>query len=185
MAGRNRQNIRDRKVSPDAKRVRLRGEKGSDQNTLRNTLYAYLKQRLADANEQAMYFEILAICDQLITDRIEAYTQYLLFNDESEFPTESIGTALQFLGTAVKDKAPEVRRNEEYKTLFKRLEEFSEMRNEVLHGFILIKNVATDISLAERIEWAEHACEVGNKLVSDWSSWVRKQIDQKKLENVL
>jgi len=181
----NKPDLRDRKVSPDAKRVRLRGEKGSDQNTLRNTLYAYLKQRLTDANEQAMYFEIIAICDQLITDRIEAYTQYLLFDDDSEFPTESIGTALQFMGTAVKDKAPEVRRNDEYKMLFKRLEGFSAMRNEVLHGFILVKNVATDISLAERIEWAEHSCEVGNKLVSDWSFWVRKQIDQKKLENVL
>ena len=132
-----------------------------------------------------MYFEIIAICDQLITDRIEAYTQYLLFDDDSEFPTASIGDAVRYLGTAVKDKAPQIANSDEYKKLYQQLEQFAAMRNEVLHGFILVKNAVEDVSLQERIHWAEHTCEAGNKLVSDWSSWVRQQIDQKKLKKVL
>ena len=50
------------------------------------------------------------------------------------------------------------------------------MRNEVLHGFILVKNVANDVSLQERLDWAEHSAEFGNKLVRVWASWVDKQI---------
>jgi hypothetical protein len=80
------------------------------------------------------------------------------------------------MGTAVKDKAPTVYGSDEYKALYQQLLEFAKMRNEVLHGFILVKNVANDVSLQERLDWAEHSAEFGNKLVRVWASWVDKQI---------
>jgi len=168
--------IRIRKVDKTHKKVRVSGEKGSAHNKLRYELYTHAYNRLAEANEQAMYFEIIALCDMLITDRCEAYTQYLLHNDEVEYPTESIGLSVAFMGTAVKDKAPNVYESDEYKALYQQLLEFAKMRNEVLHGFILVKNVANDVSLQERLDWAEHSAEFGNKLVRVWASWVDKQI---------
>lgn len=168
--------LRKRKVDSAHGKVRVAGKKGSEQNALRQQLYHHLHQRLIEANEQAMYFEIIAICDMLITDRIEAFTQYLLFDDEQQFPTASIGEAVRYLGTAVKDKAPQVAKSDEYKELFQQLLQFAAMRNEVLHGFVLVKKAVEDVSLQERIDWAEHSAEVGNKLVRTWTAWVDKQI---------
>ena len=176
MSKKSNNDLRLRKVDSTQQRVRMVGEAGSQQNALRGELYNYLHVRLSEANEQAMYFEIIALCDMLITDRCEAYTQYLLHNDEVEYPTESIGLSVAFMGTAVKDKAPTVYESDEYKALYQQLLEFAKMRNEVLHGFILVKNVANDVSLQERLDWAEHSAEFGNKLVRVWASWVDKQI---------
>lgn len=66
-----KQDYRSRKVERTHGRVRVEGKKGSKQGKLRHDLYKCLHDRLAEANEQAMYFEIIAICDMLITDRLE------------------------------------------------------------------------------------------------------------------
>jgi len=171
-----KQDYRSRKVERTHGRVRVEGKKGSKQGKLRHDLYKCLHDRLAEANEQAMYFEIIAICDMLITDRLEAYTQYLLFDDDFHFPTQSIGGAIGFLGTAVADKAPEVAKSASYIKMRDEVEEFVKMRNEVLHAFIIVKNVASDVSLKERLVFAEHTAEVGNKLVRDVSEFVSKHI---------
>ncbi len=63
---------RDRKVHKDEPKVRLAGEKGSEQNKLRAELYRFTYERLEDASEQGMLFEVIVLCDMLITDRIEA-----------------------------------------------------------------------------------------------------------------
>ena len=80
---------RDRKIPKDEPKVRLAGEKGSEQNKLRAELYRYAHERLEEASEQGMLFEVIALCDMLITDRIEAYCQYLLHDEDMQFPTES------------------------------------------------------------------------------------------------
>ena len=170
-----KQDYRSRKVEKTHGRVRVEGKKGSKQGRLRHDLYICLHDRLAEANEQAMYFEIIALCDMLITDRLEAFTQYLLHYEDKEYKTDSIGLALQYLGTAINDKKPALKNDADYKQIYKRIDEFAKMRNEVMHGFILVKNVASDISLNERLEFAEHTAEVGNKLIRDVSEFVSKQ----------
>ena len=155
------------------------GEAGSQQNALRGELYNYLHVRLSEANEQAMYFEIIAICDMLITDRLEAFTQYLLHYEDEQYQVDSIGLALQYLGTAVKDNQPALANDDDYKGIYKRVEDFAKMRNEVMHGFVLVKNVASDVSLKERLEFAEYTAEMGNTLVRDVSAWVSKNTKNK------
>ena len=174
MAKKQKEDLRERKVDKAHFKVRVAGEAGSEQNALRHELYTHIYNRLEEANEQAMYFEIIALCDMLITDRIEAFTQYLLHYDDEIYHTESIAIALGYLGTAVKDKKPALKKDAEYKQIYTRVEEFAKMRNEVMHGFILVKNVASDVSLQERLEFAEHTAEVGNKLVRDVSDFVSK-----------
>ena len=175
MAKGQKTDLRERKVAKTHFKVRVAGETSSQQNALRHELYTHIYERLEEANEQAMYFEIIALCDMLITDRLEALTQYLLHYEDKEYKTDSIGLALQYLGTAINDKKPALKNDDDYKQIYKRVDEFAKMRNEVMHGFILVKNVASDISLNERLEFAEHTAEVGNKLIRDVSEFVSKQ----------
>ena len=167
---------RDRKVLKDEPKVRLAGEKGSEHNKLRSELYRFAHERLEEASEQGMLFEVIALCDMLITDRIEAYCQYLLHNEDMQFPTESGHTAINFLGVALKDNAPEVRSSVEWRELEKRLRSFFDGRNYALHSFVLIKNAVKDSSLAERVEFVEAIAEEGVKLVRETDAFVRKEI---------
>jgi len=167
---------RDRKVNKVEPKIRLAGEKGSEQNKLRAELYRFAHERLAEASEQGMLFEVIALCDMLITDRIEAYCQYLLHNEDMQFPTESGHTAINFLGVALKDNAPEVRSSVEWKELEKRLRSFFDGRNFALHSFVLIKNAVKDSSLAERVEFVEAIAEEGVKLVRRTDAFVKRHI---------
>jgi len=167
---------RDRKVLKDEPKVRSAGEKGSEQNKLRAELYRYAHERLADASEQGMLFEVIALCDMLITDRIEAYCQYLLHNEDMQFPAESGHTAINFLGVALKDNAPEVRSSSEWTALQKRLRSFFDGRNFALHSFVLIKNAVKDASLEERLQFVQAIAEEGVKLVRETDAFVRKEI---------
>jgi len=86
---------RDFKVPKDKPKVRYAGQKGSPQNALRYELYRYAHERLEEACEQGMLFEVIAICDMLITDRMEAYCQYLLHDDDLQFESNRpVGTAV-------------------------------------------------------------------------------------------
>lgn len=168
--------IRERKVLKDHELVRFAGEKGSPQNTLRQELYTYAFQRLEEANEQAMYFEIISICDMLITDRIEAFTQYLLHDEDHQFTTMSSGNAAAAFGSAVKDNAPELYASKEYKDLLAQIEQFTKDRNTSLHSFFLIKNAAPNVSLDERVAYIEEFAEEANNLVRKVSNWVNKNM---------
>lgn len=170
------QKPRDRKVPKNEPKVRYAGEKGSSQNQLRYELYRYAHERLEEASEQGMMLEVIALCDMLITDRLEAYCQFILHNQEYQFPTESSNLARSFLEVAIKDHAPDVKSSPEWKSLAGRLKQFSDDRNYALHSFILIKNVATDIGLEERIHYVENVAEDGMRLVRDVDAFVKSKI---------
>ena len=168
--------IRDFKVSKDAPKVRYAGQKGSAQNALRGELYRYAHERLEEACEQGMLFEVIAICDMLITDRMEAFCQYLLHDDDMQFETMSIAQALAALGSAIADKMPSAKKSPEWKSLQQRLQRFSEARNFALHSFVLVKNSAKTSSLEERINFIEDAAEDGIKLVREISAFTNKHM---------
>jgi hypothetical protein len=168
--------IRDRKVSKSHPKVRLSGEKNSKQNILRYELYRYAFQRLDEASENGMILEVIALCDMLITDRIEAYCQYLLHDDELQFETMSSNQALSALGVALKDCAPEIQKSPEWRNLRDRIKQFADARNYALHSFVLIKNAAPDTSLEERINFVEDAAEDGIILVREVMAFVNKNI---------
>ena len=167
---------RDFKVPKDKPKVRYAGQKGSAQNALRYELYRYAHERLEEACEQGMLFEVIAICDMLITDRMEAYCQYLLHDDDLQFETMSIAQSLAALGTAISDKIPPEKKPPEWKPLQQRLERFAEARNFALHSFVLVKNSAPTSSLEERINFVEDAAEDGLILVREVSAFVSKHM---------
>ncbi len=153
------------------------GKKGSEQNNLRADLYRYAHERLAEASEQGMLFEVFALCDMLITDRIEAYCQYLLHDEDMQFPTESGHQAINFLGVALKDNASDVASSVEWKGLEKRLRVFFDARNFALHSFVLIKNSVKDSGLDERILFIEEMAEDGYKLVREVDLFVKRKVN--------
>ncbi|NRQ25858.1 hypothetical protein [Aliiroseovarius sp. xm-g-7] len=170
---------RDWKVSKYRPKVRLSGDKGSAQSQLRNELYRFAYERLDEASEQGMHFEVIALCDMLITDRVEAYCQYLLHNEDMQFETMSANLAIEALEVALKDNAPDVKKSLEWQAMSKRLRDFANARNTCLHSFILIKNAAKDATLAERIEFLEDTAEDGYRLVREIDTFTRERIKAK------
>lgn len=168
--------FRDLKKPKDSPKVRLSGEKGSAQSQLRHELYRFAHERLDEASEQGMHFEVIALCDMLITDRVEAYSQYLLHNEDMQFETMSANLAIEALEVALKDNAPDVKQSDEWKAMSKRLRDYANARNTCLHSFILIKNALKDATLAERIEFLEDTAEDGYRLVRDIDSFTQKRM---------
>lgn len=72
-----------------------------------------------------MHFECIAFCDMLITDRVEAYCQYLLHNEDMQFETMSANLAIEALEVALKDNAPDVKKSDEWKAMCKLFKEFA------------------------------------------------------------
>jgi hypothetical protein len=70
----------------------------------------------------------------MITDRIEAYTQYLLHDDENHQKTGSIGLSVAAMGAARGDK--DISIDAKYQALYTRIEQFIGARNEIIHGFV-------------------------------------------------
>ena len=123
-----------------------------------------------------MLFKVIALCNLRITDRIEAYCEYLLHDENMKFPKESRHTAINFLGVVLKDKAPDERSLSEWKALEKCLRSFFDGRNFEVHSFVLIKNTLKDYSLEERVRLVELIAEDGLKLVREVGAFVRKAI---------
>ena len=141
---------RDWKVDKDSPKVRFEGEHGSAQNKLRGEVYRYAHSRLMEACDLGMHFEVIALCDMMITDRLEALCQYLLKDEELQFETMSSNQALSALEVAIKDN-PDLKASKEWKKLQKSLRVFD--GETCLHSFILIKNAASDVSLKERVDF--------------------------------
>jgi hypothetical protein len=157
---------RDWKVDKNAPKVRLEGEFGSEQNKLRGDVYRYAHARLAEASELGMHFEVIALCDMMITDRLEALCQHLLKEEDLQFETMSSNQALSALEVAIKDNRRELNSSVEWKDLRKSLREFFNGRNACLHSFVLIKNAASDVTLKQRVEFLEATSEDGIKLLN-------------------
>jgi len=65
-------------VDLDHPKVRVSGEAGSPQNTLRGSLYTEALSRIKSGLKDNRYFEVVSLCDTIITDRFEALSQTLI-----------------------------------------------------------------------------------------------------------
>ena len=166
---------RDWKVDKDSPKVRFEGEHGSAQNKLRGEVYRYTHSRLMEACDLGMHFEVIALCDMMITDRLEALCQYLLKDEELQFETMSSNQALSALEVAIKDNRPDLKASKEWKKLQKSLRGFFDGRNACLHSFILIKNAASDITLKERVDFLESVSEEGMKLLNEVAGFAARE----------
>ena len=170
----NKSDPRLKRVTKEHDKMRVEGKKGSKQNELRGKLYTYMIDRLAGATASASFFEVIVICDQLITDRLEAFTQYLLFTNDLQHHTDSVGNSLEAFYAAMKDA--KIKKDKEVKDILKGIEKFREDRNEVVHNFIIVKNKNRNEELDGRIARAQRVAEYAPDLWRKFDNWTKKNI---------
>ena len=148
--------IENQMISPfqDIKftKVRIKGEQGSDVNKLRGELYANAINRIKTAIKYGYYFECIALCDTIIVDRLDAWTQAILHTSERQFPASTVGSAAVYLGKTM--ERLDIKKSAETKELLKRVSDWAEKRNEVLHNFVIVtkKNARGENPLEYHIE---------------------------------
>jgi len=158
----------------NAPNARVKGQRGSVQNKLRYELYRNAIVRANTAYNNGYYFETISLCDSLITDRLEAYTQHLMHFDEETQPTATLQQSLSALGAAQKDKG--IKADAELKSLRKRLIEFSEKRNEAIHNFVVVKNENANKTADDRLNEAQEYAKKGLDLFIEVKKWTDKNI---------
>jgi hypothetical protein len=163
-----------KRVTKNHDKMRVEGKKGSKQNELRGKLYTYMINRLGTAVENSSFFEVIVICDQLITDRIEAYTQHVLFTHELQHHTDSVGNSLEAMSAAMIDA--KIRKDKDFKELFKQLTQFVDDRNELLHNFVIVKNKNRNDDLDKRIAHAQRVAAYAPDLWRRFDNWTKKNI---------
>ena len=166
--------ITEKRSDASSSTVRVKGKSGSEQNTLRGELYRHAIGRLNAAIENDNVFEAVALCDTLITDRLEAYTQSLLHFDELQQEVASSGWALRAVGKARKEKG--IAKDAEYKQLYAEVSDFSARRNEVAHNFVIVKNANAHMSLEDRLQCARETAVLGKVVFNKLKAWTVKNI---------
>ena len=161
--------IENRMVTPadEAKftKVRIRGEHGSKVNSLRGELYTNAIGRMKTAIEGGYYFECISLCDTVIVDRLDAWTQALLHTSERQFPASTVGTATVFLGKTM--TRLEITKSKEDTSLFSRIDAWGLRRNEVLHNFVIINEANAHRDVGVREQYALETSVKGYALVRE------------------
>ena len=146
-------------------KVRIRGEQGSKVNSLRGKLYTNAIGRMKTAIKGGYYFECISLCDTVIVDRLDAWTQALLHTSERQFPASSVGNAAVVLGATM--KRLEITKSKEDAALFARIDVWAIKRNEVLHNFVIINEANADRDVGAREQYALETSTEGYHLVRD------------------
>jgi hypothetical protein len=164
-------------LDKEHKHVRAAGITNSPQNMLRQKLYANAWDRIAFAQEQGCFFEVITLCDMIITDRLEAFAQHLMYDEQEHFKTDALGTAHQNFGWAIKHKGADKNLDKnELKELNKAVQNFTELRNSLSHGYLLVQNATTDWNLEQRQQKLAEAAEAGATTARLVSNWTKKNV---------
>jgi len=163
---------RDTKVSSDHVKLRIPGEKGSYQNELRYKLYTAGFDQMKAAFDGGYYIECVSICESMITDRLNAYVQYLLHNDEKQFISQSLHNSLLNFGSATKEKDV---RDPEFSEIYKNIENWIPQRNTAVHNFVIVDSNSITDDLDKRYKDLKLAAINGMNLIREVMSYTQKR----------
>ena len=164
-------------VSADKEKVRKPGLTGSEQNKLRQMLYAAVWEKIADAMSKGSYLEVISYVDSIIADRIFALVQTIRHEDELQYPMMGPGFAADAFQKEMKTR----------KTLLNLIDQgcqdsIAEMkdhwlnaRNTAVHGFVVVSPLH-DKSLEERLENMKTAAVSGIALAKRIQTDTRRAI---------
>lgn len=156
------------KVSDTDKRARVRGEKGSHQNRLRGSLYKEAFERISRASENGYYFEVVALCDSILEDRLEAFLQVILHHEMDQYPTNSTGLAVTTL--LAEAKKNNIEWHKSHSKLFGAILAWTGQRNIALHQFVIVQQNNKETQVEDRLESVRKAAEDGFDLVRQVTS---------------
>ena len=117
----------------------------------------------------------------LITDRLEAFNQYLLHDESLQYRTAPIGAALRNLRTTIKEKleTKEIDECKELKTLLVDVKKFADLRNDCAHGYVVLSE-AHNQSLEQRETKLQETAQFGMELFREFSKYTKKHIKHPK-----
>ena len=167
-----------KKVDASNKNVRIAGEPDSPQNRLRAELYGEAFERINRGIKDKRYFEVIALADSIITDRVQALTQDIIRDEPEQYAWMSVGGAIASLLKEVKTRSitlpPELRR-----LLIQALSFWSEKRNIASHGFVVITPKNLEQGLESRLENLKDAAVEGGYLARNITDEIDKFRSQK------
>ena len=163
----------DMKVEASHPKVRMPGQKKSNQNIIRRELYTKGFKQINNAYDNGFFIEAITIIDSMITDRLEAYVQFLLYGEDKQFVAESIFNALKSFGSVTKEKDV---RDEDFKQIYNKIESWAPKRNNAVHNFVIIRQDSLDDSADVRLQKLKDTADEGLLLVREVMSYTSKRI---------
>jgi hypothetical protein len=145
---------------------------------LRAELYGEAFERINRGIKDKRYFEVIALADSIITDRVQALTQDIIRDEPEQYAWMSVGGAVASLLKEVKTRSitlpPELRR-----LLIQVLSVWSEKRNIASHGFVVITPKNLEQGLESRLENLKDAAVEGGYLARNITDEIDKFRSQK------
>ena len=163
----------DTKVEASHPKVRVPGQKKSNQNNIRRELYTKGFKQINNAYDNGFFIEAITIIDSMITDRLEAYVQFLLYGEDKQFVAESLFNALKSFGSVTKEKNV---RDEDFKQIYNKIEGWVPKRNNAVHNFVIIRQDSLDDSADVRLQKLKDTADEGLLLVREVMSYTSKRI---------
>ena len=153
-------------------KVRVPGQKKSNQNNIRRELYTKGFKQINNAYDNGFFIEAITIIDSMITDRLEAYVQFLLYGEDKQFVAESLFNALKSFGSVTKEKNV---RDEDFKQIYNKIESWVPKRNNAVHNFVIIRQDSLDDSADVRLQKLKDTADEGLLLVREVMSYTSKR----------
>lgn len=166
--------------------TRMKGDLGSEQNNMRGELYSYALQRIKDFTtpslrltpivKRGLAYEIVCLCDSIMTDRICAITQTMRHDNREQFLVASTPQAMKALNYTLDDKG--VGLPTEMEDIFERISLWQKSRNLAVHGFVDVTSSNLFRGLEDRLDRNIKIAHNGVELVKELLMQSRKFIAQ-------
>ena len=154
---------RDKLVNADNPKVRIKGERGSNQNNLRFELYSEGFRRIDLGLKSGNYFEVISLADSIITDRLNSLVQHIRQSENDDFPHQSVGGMVLILMKEIKER--EFPLPNEIKTIVNQMNNnWVPKRNFCVHSFVVVTHSNKEKSLQDRLELLKECAVEGAEL---------------------
>ena len=153
---------RSNKVDRSNPNVRVPGETDSPQNTLRGELYRSAFEMIDRGLEEERFFEVIAIADSVITDRVQSVIQTIMHEEPEQYTHTAIGTAFASLFREIRSRDIEL--DPEFLDLIKEIDSktyWVTRRNDVTHGFVVVTPRTINQGLEDRLRDLKETAEQG------------------------
>ena len=162
-----------KKVDASNKNVRIAAEPDSPQNKLRGELYKEAFRRIDRGLEDKRYFEVIALADSIIGDRVQALTQDIIFGEPEEYAGMSVGGSIEVLFRETKTRnitlPPEIR-----KLMVQVHSVWCQKRNMASHAFVVVTPKTISHGIEDRLVNLNEAAVEGASLARSITDEIEK-----------
>ena len=157
------QSNREKLVDADNPKVRIKGVRGSHQNSLRFELYSEGFRRIDLGLKDGNYFKVISLSDSIITDRLNSLVQHIRQSEDDDFPHQSVGGMVLILMKEVKERNFPLPKD--IKTIINEMnQEWVPKRNFCVHSFVVVTHSNKELSLQDRLEHLQECAVEGAEL---------------------